>query len=122
VGPVRVYDSRKYPDDTGRITGGEERLVGIGVWPGSQQPFPVVPDHVQAVVSLTLDATQGSGYLALLAPDDHYLFHSNINWYADGQIIAVTTIAGVGEGASVWVKAGGPGSTHFTIDVLGYFD
>ena len=46
---------------------------------------------------------------------------SNVNWYTNGQILAVTTVTAVDATAKVTVHAGGPGSTQFVIDVIGYY-
>ena len=44
----------------------------------------------------------------------------NANWYTNGQILAVTTVTAVDVAAKVTVHAGGPGSTQFVIDVVGF--
>ena len=44
-----------------------------------------------------------------------------MNWYTTGQIVAVTTVTAVDPTAKIKVLAGGPGSTQFIVDVIGYY-
>jgi hypothetical protein len=72
-------------------------------------------------VSLTLDATNGSGFVALFANGIPWPGNSNANWYTTGQILAVTTVTVVDAAARATVFAGGPGSTQVIVDVIGYY-
>ena len=74
-----------------------------------------------AMVSLTLDSTVSSGFLALFAKGIPWPGNSNANWYTNGQILAVTTVTAVDTTAAATVLAGGPGSTQIIIDVIGYY-
>jgi hypothetical protein len=113
--PVRVYDSRQ---GDGPLAGGSERIVSLA-GPAST---PAVPSGASAaLISLTLDATAGAGFLGVFANGIAWPGTSNVNWYSNGQILAVTTVTAVDATAKVTVHAGGPGSTQFVIDVIGYY-
>jgi hypothetical protein len=113
--PVRAYDSRT---GDGPLTGGQERTVSLA----GTATTPAVPAGASAgLISLTLDATVGAGFLGVFANGIPWPGTSNVNWYTNGQIVAVTTVASVDATAKVTVHAGGPGSTQFVIDVIGSF-
>lgn len=106
--PVRAYDSRT---TDGKLSGGGQRTIALAG----------VPSGSSAVtVSLTATGTTGSGYLGLFKDGVAYPGNSNLNWYAAGQTIAVTTVSAVSNLSRVIVRAGGGGSTHVIIDVIGY--
>jgi hypothetical protein len=106
--PVRAYDSRTAD---GKLSGGGQRTITLtGVPSGSSA----------ATVSLTVTGTTGSGFLAVFKEGVAYPGNSNLNWYAAGQTIAVTTVSAVSTLSRIIVRAGGGGSTHVIIDVIGY--
>ncbi|HKA04197.1 MAG TPA: hypothetical protein VKD67_07705, partial [Acidimicrobiales bacterium] len=116
--PVRVYDSRPGGTNDGPLAGGSERIVKLS----GSAATPAVPNGATgALISLTLDATVGAGFLSVFANGVPFPGTSNINWFANGQIVAVTTTTFVDATAQVVVHAGGPGSTQFVIDVIGYY-
>lgn len=105
---VRAYDSRS---GDGKLTGGGQRTITLtGVPAGSSA----------ATVSLTVTATTGSGYLGLFKDGVAYPGNSNLNWYAAGQTLAVTTVSAVSTSSRIVVRAGGSGATHVIVDVIGY--
>jgi hypothetical protein len=113
--PVRVYDSRQ---GDGPLAGGLERIVSLAGPPAT----PAVPaGSAAALISLTLDGTVGAGFLGVFANGVAWPGTSNVNWYTNGQIVAVTTVTSVDATGKVLVHAGGPGSTQFVIDVIGSF-
>jgi hypothetical protein len=113
--PVRVYDSRQ---GDGPLAGGLERTVSLAGPPAT----PAVPaGSAAALISLTLDATVGAGFLGVFANGVAWPGTSNVNWYTNGQIVAVTTVTSVDATGKASVHAGGPGSTQFVIDVIGSF-
>jgi len=118
-GPIRVYDSRPGGNNDGPLAGGSTRVIDL------HNPLvsPAVPEGATgAMVSLTLDATVSSGFLALFANDlPAWPGNSNVNWFQNGQILAVTTVTAVDADQKIKVLAGGPGSTQFIIDVIGYY-
>jgi hypothetical protein len=119
VAPARVYDSRPGATNDGPLSGGATRVVSLA----GTMAVPGVPAGAGgALVSLTLDATVSSGFLALFSNAVTYQGNSNVNWYTNGQILAVTTVTAVDATGKVKVLAGGPGSTQFIIDVIGYYE
>jgi hypothetical protein len=124
--PVRVYDSRTGtgPASTGDgpLAGGSSRVVGLASGFVGPTPTPGAPPGATAALfSLTLDATVASGFLGVFSNAVPWPGNSNVNWYTGGQILAVTTVSVVDPLSRVRVQAGGPGSTHFIVDVIGYF-
>ena len=124
--PVRVYDSRSGtgPASTGDgpLAGGSSRAVGLASgFVGATLTPAAPPGATAALISLTLDATVASGFLAVFSNAVPWPGNSNVNWYTGGQILAVTTVSVVDPLSRVRVQAGGPGSTHFIVDVIGYF-
>jgi hypothetical protein len=116
--PVRVYDSRPGGTNDGPISGGATRVVSLA----GTTATPAVPAGATgALVSLTLDATVSSGFLAMFSNAVTWPGNSNVNWYTNGQILAVTTVSAVDVDGKIKVLAGGPGSTQFIIDVIGYY-
>jgi len=117
--PVRVYDSRA---SDGPLAGGSSRTVGLTEGRAATALTPAVPvGATGALISLTLDATIRSGFLAVFAAGIAFPGTSNANWYQDGQILAVTTVSAVDATGAVTVFAGGPGQTQFIIDVIGFY-
>jgi hypothetical protein len=116
--PVRVYDSRPGGSNAGPIAGGTSRIVDLA---GPVTTPAVPPGATGALISLTLDSTVSSGFLAVFANGLTWPGNSNTNWYTTGQILAVTTVTAVDAAAKIVVLAGGPGSTQFVIDVIGYY-
>lgn len=126
--PVRVYDSRTGtgPAATGdgKIAGGSIREVSlsVGFAAGAEvEPFFARPPADGVLLNLTVTETVGAGFLAvyssaLSTPPGT----SNINWSGSDQNLANATVSAI-DGESVNVQAGGGGSTHFIIDVLGVY-
>jgi hypothetical protein len=112
--PVRVLDTRT-AGSGGRLVGGETRGFTVDT---------IVPRiAVGPLLNVTLDQTAGSGYLVVFPGGEVHPVPptSNINWYGDGQIVANLVVAPMAGEADLAVHAGGPGSTHVIVDVLGYF-
>jgi hypothetical protein len=122
VAPRRIWDSRT-PDGSlvvpgigagGKISGGQEITFTLQ---------PVVTRFAYGVLlNLTLDQTEGSGYLTVWARGEETPVPptSNINWYAGNQIVANLVVTRMAGEADVTITAGGPGRTHFIVDLLGY--
>ena len=79
------------------------------------------------MINRTIDQTEGSGYLTVWAPvgEDgaEIPATSNINWSTGNEIsanLAVVKLVG-DHGDSFAIRAGGQGSTHLIVDVMGYF-
>jgi hypothetical protein len=111
--PARVYDSRT---TDGSLATGAQRTVGLATPDAPLQPSG-------GLISLTITDTIGSGFLAVFAAGALYLGNSNVNWYADNQIVAVTTVTAVDAAQRITVLAGGPtgSATQFVVDVIGYY-
>jgi hypothetical protein len=95
---------------------------------GARTPRPlegVIPRAAYGpLLNVTLDQTVGSGYLVVFpSPQDSEPPPpiSNINWYGANQIIANLVVTKMAGEADVMIHAGGSGSTHVIVDVLGYF-
>lgn len=121
--PPRAYDSRT---GTGAGTGylsasSGARVVNLATGRIGTGTVDAVPaDATGALLSVTLDATLGSGFLAVYQDGIAWPGNSNLNWYTDGQILAVTTVSAVKD-AKINLKVGGGGSTQVVIDVIGYY-
>lgn len=126
VNPTRVYDSRLGSGPgTGRITGGQERVTsvanGIDALTGSVSVPGLVPAGATAIqYNLTVVETSGSGFLQVSPSDVTGVTSSSINWYQSNQIVANGLVVRLGGDRQVRTSAGG-GSTHYVIDVLGYY-
>jgi hypothetical protein len=124
--PVRVYDSRPpggpAATNDGPLGGGATRTVSLTEGFVGTTATPAVPaGSTGALISLTLDATVDAGFLAVFAGGVPYPGTSNANWFATGQILAVTTASAVDASGAVTIYAGGGGTTQFVIDVIGFF-
>lgn len=101
----RVYDSRT---SAGKLAANEERIVPLGL-AGARH----------GVFNLTLDATEGAGFVAAFAANVVYPGTSSINWSTTNQIIANTVIANVDSLGQIKIR-GGANKTHVVIDMIGY--
>lgn len=125
VAPTRVYDSRLALPSPGRLRGGEARQIrvadGRNLSSGATNLFDLVPEGASAITgNLTIAETESGGFLTLNEGGNNAVTSSAINWFASGQVISNSFVVKVDGGRSVAVIAGG-GSTHFLIDVTGYY-
>jgi hypothetical protein len=123
--PVRVYDSRPgnapIPGGAGSLSNGVRAVDLTNGFVGNVSTPACPRGAAGAIVSVTLDATVGAGFLAVFSNAINDVSSSSLNWSGHGQIVAVTTVTAVDAGASMKVKAGGGGSTQFVVDVIGYY-
>ena len=63
----------------------------------------------------------GSGFLTLNPGGLTTVTSSAINWSASGQILTTGGLVAISASREVTVIAGGPGSTDFLLDVVGYY-
>lgn len=105
---VRAYDSRT---SDGSLGSGSRTLTMSGVPAGSSA----------VTVSLTITQTTGGGYLSLYKAGISFPGNSNLNWYASGQTVAVTTVCAVSAASQLVVRASGSGTTQVIVDVIGYY-
>jgi hypothetical protein len=126
ITPARAYDSRlnMIPDANGTLAGGANRTVSVvnardistGAVTGA-----LVPEKATAVAyTLTVTDTTGQGFLAVNPGGIVAVSASSINWFGAGEILANTGVVKLGPGRALTVVAGG-GSTHFIIDIVGYY-
>jgi hypothetical protein len=118
--PVRVFDSRQHVAP----------LNGAKLQPGESVAVTVPADFgdgtfaVAVLVNCTVTQTEVSGYLVIrgsdLSGERPLPTTSNINWYAPNQTLANLTFTDVGGENALEVHNGGPGATHFIIDVQGF--
>jgi hypothetical protein len=126
ITPVRAYDSRAPQPSPGLLAGGSSRVVDLtqsrdlvtGAPTGS-----LVPDGATAVAyNIAVINTTGSGFLSVVPGGFATEFSAaTINWSGGGQILNNGSIVQVFNDRKVTVFAGGGGSTHFAIDVTGYW-
>jgi hypothetical protein len=125
VTPYRSIDSR---------TLGEPLEAGsyfqVDVWIDEFGETQIPQSAAAVAFNLTAATTVARGFLAIqpATEDDpaEFLGTSTLNWTASGAILANAGIVGLGVGwatgaGSVDVFCGGGGSTHFLIDITGYF-
>jgi hypothetical protein len=127
ITPVRVFDSRF----SSNITPGAPRTINvkdaIDVSTGGVVTPGAIPQGATAIsFTLTVTATVGAGYLAVLPGITSSVTASTINWYASGQTLAAGGIVLLGTGAAerkvTLVLGGTPGaSTHAILDITGYY-
>ena len=116
--PVRVYDSRQ---SQGRLSGGLAREISVAMSPNG---VTLVPEWASGIAyTLTLDQTEGSGFLSLYPYDHAFPGTSSVNWFQSGQIVANGgNVALPADGSRhLLVEAGGAGSTHFILDITGVY-
>ena len=128
--PIRVLDTRtgggtKVPSGANPTVVLDTALTGLGALASA------------VVVNLTVTETVGSGFhtayatgtaLADIKNPDGSIAFSNINWDAADQNranLAIVPVGVIGTGSSakpaISLVAGGGGSTHAVIDVVGYY-
>jgi hypothetical protein len=128
IAPVRVYDSRLGGvPSPGRLDNGQSRVVSIkdarNEATGDVVGANVVPAGATAIVcNLTVtDTTGNGGFLSVVPGDAVAASGSSINWFGAGQNLANGITATIAADRTVKVFAGGGSSTHFIIDVSGYY-
>lgn len=131
IAPLRVYDSRlPLQPANGKLASLQNRVISIAdardQTTGEVSIANVVPAGATAIVcNLTVTDTTGpfGGFLSLVPGDATLPSGSSINWFGINQNIANGITVKVDATRQVKVFAGGGGSptTHFIIDVNGYF-
>ena len=126
IDPVRVYDSRAAAPAPGALTSGSSRVVSVADARDGAGGAVVIADAIPAGATaisfnLTITETVGSGFLSVAPGNASSSAASSINWSATGQILANGLIVKVHTDRTVKVFCGGGGSTHFLLDVSGYW-
>ncbi len=129
--PKRAYDSRPAnpldPAASGAngplATGAGPRSVSLALgWDGSTNSAAVGIGATGALFNLTITQTVNAGFLSVVAGGATPSGSSTINWSTANQSIALTTIAAVSATRTIDVRCvSGGASTHFIVDVIGYF-
>ncbi|MBI4885264.1 MAG: hypothetical protein HY826_14545 [Actinobacteria bacterium] len=126
VTPTRVYDSRAAAPIPGILNTGQNRLVSVA--DGRDNNGTVtVPDLVPAgatavAANVTVTGTTGTfGYLAINPGGNTVEGASTINWFGAGQTLANGVGLTLNTTRQVTVICNGGGSTHFLIDIAGYY-
>lgn len=125
IDPVRVYDSRRPAPSPGTLAGGSSRLLSVAdgrdLSTGAVVDADVVPVGATGIAfNLTVTQTSSSGFLSMSAGSATTANASIINWSAPGATLANASVVGVDASRQVRVF-GGAGSTHFLVDVVGYY-
>ena len=83
----------------------------------------LIPDGAKAVTyNLAIVNTVAAGWLFVADGEATEVKAATINWYSSGQILNNGSVVQLNTGREVKVFCGGPGaSTHFVIDVTGYW-
>jgi hypothetical protein len=89
---------------------------------GPNASSPAVPLGATAVaITLTVTATEGAGgFVGARPAGTPYGGTSSINWFGANQNLATTVISQLGGDRTVTMH-GGAASTHFIVDVTGYY-
>jgi hypothetical protein len=124
VGPFRAYDSR-WSGAGGLLGANQSRTVTIKdaySTAGVLTTPDVVPSGAAAIAyNLTITGTGGGGFLAVTNGDAAGYTASAINWSAAGLDLANGGNSPVNASRQIKVWGGFTGSTHFLIDVTGYY-
>jgi hypothetical protein len=126
ITPTRVYDSRAAAPSPGLLATGANRLVSVADGRdnnGTVTTANLVPAGATAVAgNITVTGTTGGfGYLAINPGGNTVEGASTINWFGAGQTIANGVTLTLNTTRQLTVICNGGGSTHFLIDIAGYY-
>ena len=95
---------------------------GVDLSTGIASIPDVVPAGASAVqFTLTADGATGSGFLSVTPGDSTTYKASTINWTPTTTTIATGGLCKLDGARQLAIYAGGVGSTHFLVDVTGYY-
>ncbi|MGB8861884.1 MAG: hypothetical protein WCC60_21695, partial [Ilumatobacteraceae bacterium] len=127
ITPTRVYDSRQPQPSPGPLSNGQNRTITVKdartVNGGAITITNAIPTGATAVAAnITITATTGTGFLAINPGGNTTVTASTINWFGPDQTIAngVTLTLNTNRELTA-ICDGGGGSTHFIIDITGYY-
>jgi hypothetical protein len=127
LNPGRVYDSRLPAPAPGTLASGTNRTISVAdrrdTGNGSVVEANFVPAGAIAVTAnVTITETTGSGFLTVNPGGSTAPNASTINWFGSGQNLANgVTLTLSSATRELTVIAGGGGSTHFIVDISGYY-
>ncbi|MCU0270040.1 MAG: hypothetical protein MUF83_15530 [Acidimicrobiales bacterium] len=116
---VRAYDSRPGNAPLGVTKGplGSDQTRTIDAKQGGAVPAGATA----ALVNLTIVDTSAAGFLALHRNGIPWPGNSTINWSAPNTVLANSAVVALDDQARLAVKCSANSSTHFVIDVVGYY-
>jgi hypothetical protein len=119
--PVRVYDSRQPANK--KLEAKETRNVALvqGRDAAGVAHAGVPIGAVAAQVVITVTQTNGAGYLNAHASGSPVPEASVINWFAANSDLATSAMVPVDLTGRIALTAGPTSSTHFIVDVVGYY-
>lgn len=124
ITPTRAYDSRRPVPAPGVLSGGANRIVDISLGRNLEtgaSTGTIVPAGAGAIAfNLAVTETTGGGFLGVAPSYATEVTAATINWSAAGQDLNNGSITLIGNDRKVKVFAGG-GSTHFVLDITGYW-
>ncbi len=126
IAPVRIFDSRLPAPNPGRIGAGANRVLSVAdgrdLSSGAVTATDVVPQGATAVTyNLTIEATDVRGFLSVNPGDAATFAASSINWSSTGLVLANAGVVQLDGSRQIKVFCGGLGSTHFIVDITGYY-
>jgi hypothetical protein len=126
ITPTRVYDSREALPSPGVLASGQNRTISVADGRASVGGAVTVPDLVPAgaaavAANVTVVSVAHAGYLAINPGGVTTVNASIVNWSAAGQALANAAPLAISADRKLTVVAGGGGSTHFIVDILGYW-
>jgi len=126
ITPTRVYDSRAAAPSPGLLATGSNRTISVADGrdsAGQVTAANVVPAGALAVsANVTVTGTTGGfGYLAINPGGNTVEGASTINWFGPGQTLANGVGLTLNANRELTVICNGGGSTHFLIDIAGYY-
>ncbi len=126
VTPTRIYDSRVGTPSFGRLEPGQARVISVADGRNLDTGVVTVPDLVPAgataiMYTVTVTQTVGPGYLQVTPAAATGITASTINWTEDDTTIANSSMVGLSDDRLIRVFCPPTASTHFIVDVLGYY-
>jgi hypothetical protein len=121
--PIRVFDSRPGLAPLGTANGGPKGIIASGATVAvncTANSSGVPTDATGVSFNLTITQTVAGGYLTTWGGGTQPA-SSSINWTSSGADVANGVTIACDANAMIHVAAGGPGSTHFIVDVTGYY-
>lgn len=119
--PVRIYDSRPGQAPLGvtkgTIANEAERVIDANLGGGT-----IPAGGASAIlVNLTVVGTTNPGFVALYTNGIAYPGTSSVNWTGTGDVVANQAVTAVDSSLRCKVRVANNCSTHFLIDLLGYW-
>lgn len=124
--PGRVYDSRVAQPLPGALNGGSSKTISVAnrrnTSTGAVVEANFVPAGASAVFcNVTVIGLTNSGYLTVNPGGVLTVGASTVHWAAPGNVVDNGIAAKLNGNRQLTIVASGGGSTHFLIDVMGYY-